>query len=279
MTEWRLPDIPIQVVSIDELLEDKMNRPADYERVSSLINQAIAASMETNPTQALLLLQQAADLCPHETTIWILMGDAYRDLGRSDYARHAYEIGAAYGDSAAMDRLNRFKARIVVDEVNELTKTDAPESIELIRRRLLIDEGSELHWAEYRDLAKKVQKLKSEGSSDLSWALLSKSLHAAMSRGAELLTIYSEQGNQLFKEGKYKNAMQTYLLAYLHSPDPPPKYVRTNLEKCFNRIERPGTANLEKLLSIARSTGRSSHGVKDLSGIESAMKYLFQDDQ
>jgi hypothetical protein len=196
--------------------------------------------------------------------------------GLTNDARRAYEIGTAYGDSAAKDRLTRFRARSVIDEVNKIVKVDTPESISLIRQRVLVDKGSELHWAEYRDLAKKVRKLKSKGASDLSWALLNKSLQVAMAWGAELHTIYSEQGNQLYREAKFENAMQSYLLAFLHSPDPSPKYVRSNMEKCFGRLDRSANVELEKFLEIARSSGRGSHGLKDLSGVELAMRYLSQ---
>ncbi len=274
MDDWQLPDVPSEQVSIHQLIRDKKSRPADYERVSGLIGQAINASMQNDPSRALFDLQEAADLCPYETLIWILLGDAYSDLDMPESAERAYEIGGAYGDLAAEDRLRGFRARRLIGEAYFLLEKDEPETIMRIEDKLLARGAPELHWAEYRNLAKKIQRMKSRGSSDLSWALLNNSLQVAMTKGAELHTIYAEQGNQLYREKKYRKAIECYLYAYLEAPDPTPKYIGGNLKKCLTRLEIPAHIDLERFLQLADSAFKESN----VAGIESVMENLFQQD-
>lgn len=275
MSDWELPEIPEAEVSIDDLVDDKLEREQDYEKASTLISNSISASSNGDSQAALEFLQAAADLCPLETTIWILMGDSYRELGFTQKAIHAYKIGAAYGDFAARARLERANARSVIDDAYDLLDSDHSQKISELRNLLLDSQSDQLHWAEYRDLAKKIHKQSDRGSGDLSWALLNKSLQAAMSSGAELHTIYTEMGNQLYQDNKYPNAIQSYILAYLFSPTPPPKYLRSNLEKCFKRLDNIQEVAFDEFFSFVKSEGSSDSRSQASEKVEKIMQFLF----
>lgn len=276
MSDWTLPPIPSGEIPIEEFVEDKMARPGDYERAEAWIREAVDLRINGKPLEALVLLQQVVDLCPHEITAWVLIGDVYGELGDLDLAGHAYRIGAAYGDVAAKERLHRLGAQDVKNLVQGLIAEGTPEAIRRIRETLLGSEATTLHWAEYRDIAKGIGRLKAKGAGDLAWALLNRSLNEAASAGVPLYTIYTEQGHQLYRERKYDKAMQDYLLAFLHAPQPSPKYIRRNLQKCFERVDKSDDVSLGKFLELARSKGWSSRGLTSGKGIEIAMRYLLE---
>lgn len=82
--------------------------------------------MQNDPSKARNHLQNAADLCPYETLIWILLGDVYSDLDMPESAERAYEIGGAYGDLAGENRMKGFRARRLIGEAYDLLKKNEP---------------------------------------------------------------------------------------------------------------------------------------------------------
>lgn len=252
MSDWNLPEIPEEEVSTDEIVDDQLDRPKDYNKASNLITKSISASSNGNLNLALEFLQEAAEMCPFETTIWILMGDLYLDLNYHQKAIKAYKIGAAYGDHSAKKKLKSIRARSLIDEVNNILNSNSSNKIPELRNLLLNNNSEDIHWAKYRDLAKRINKLSDKGAADLSWSLLNKSLQKAMNSEADLHTVYTEMGNQLYQKENYSNAIQNYILTYIYSPTPSPKYILGNLKKCFKRLKNSKGRSFEEFHSFIK---------------------------
>lgn len=262
MDDWKLPPIPKRGVSTEKVVEDELARPEDYARARRWINQTFELRDKGQNHQALSLLQKAADLCPYEF-VWMLIGDVYEELEDRRSAKHAYRIGAAYGDKACEERLRGLKAQEKSETTEGLISDGSPEALEKIRKQLIAPKKAVLHWAEYRDIAKKVNRLKTANAGDVAWALLNRALLEAARAQAPLYTIYSEMGKQVYREEKYLTAMQLYLKAFLDAGESSPKYIRKNLERCFDKVDKGDSVSLERCLKLARS-----------KGVEAAMRYL-----
>jgi len=263
MSDWALPPIPKGSIPTEKVVEDEIARPRDYAQANKWINQAIDLRDKGQQAQALSLLQRAADLCPYETLAWILIGDIYQELGDMKSARHAYSICKAYRDKSGNERLRRLSAQDKKRKVDDLINRRTPEALAQVRKILVEPKKAVLHWSEYKDIAKKINKLKVANAGDIAWALFNRGLMEAAQTQAPLHTIYTEMGKQLYREAKYRNAMELYLRAFLDAKQSPPKYIRQNLQKCFERMDKAADVNLEKCLKLARARD-----------VEATMRYL-----
>jgi tetratricopeptide (TPR) repeat protein len=258
MNDWKLPPIPRRRISTEVIVEDEIARPKDYAQANKWINQAIDLRDSGEQNQALSLLQRAADLCPYETLAWILIGDIYQELGDLKSARHSYRICKAYGDEAGHERLRRLDAQERKRKIDDLINKRTPEALAQVKKMLCEPKNAVLHWSEYRDAAKKISRLKIANASDVAWALFNRALVEAMQVQSPLYTIYTEMGKQLYREGKYRSAMELYIQAFLDVKQSPPKYIRQNLERCFEKMDKAANVDLEKCLRLARLRGRKA---------------------
>jgi hypothetical protein len=124
-------------------------------------------------------------------------------------------------------------------------------------------------WPLYREWGKKVSRLPASEASRTAWELFQQALREAEAAGAPRHTIRTQMGDMLYRQNKYRTAMQTYLLAFLEAPEPKPEYLHENLEKCFRRVDRAPEATLDRFLELART-----EGPKGPSGIDATMCYL-----
>jgi hypothetical protein len=156
--------------------------------------------------------------------------------------------------------------RITIEDLVTRGTTGALRQVRsLIGRR----RGPTMPWPAYRDFGKKVSRLEASEAGRTAWELFQQALREADAAGAPRHTIRTQMGDMLYRQNKYRSAMQTYLLAFVEAPDPKPEYVRDNLEKCFRRVDRAPEVTMDRFLELART-----EGPKGPSGIDATMHYL-----
>lgn len=185
--------------------------------------------------------------CEHEVYGWC----------RCTYLAVFDKADTAHWKALEIERTNWKTKQKVMKELSTLLPDGSLDALESARA-LLKRSDVQLHWAEYRDLAKRFAKIKSPKARDHAWSLYNRALVEAMKESAPTYTIRHLMGKQLLKEGRTKEALHPFLRAcweYDSKLDMAkmPKYLAKDLGKALDRL---GQLSLEpKLLKLARRKG------------------------
>jgi len=199
-------------------------------------------------------MYRAADLprlpnedCEHEVYGWC----------RCTYLAVVDKVDTARWKAQEIERINWKTKQKVMKEISTLLADGSLDALESAGD-LLKRSDVQLHWAEYRDLAKGFAKIESPKARDQAWSLYNRALVEAMKESAPTYTIRHLMGKQLLKEGRTKEALHPFLRAcweYDSKLDmvKVPKYLAKDLRKALDLL---GQLPLEpKLLKLARRKG------------------------